>query len=63
MVKEILNDFEILLTSMVEVIDAAKKIGDSGTYDLISGFIKRIEQRHWMLTAWSKETKVSALAN
>ncbi|MEZ5004479.1 MAG: DNA starvation/stationary phase protection protein [Chitinophagales bacterium] len=63
MVKEILNDFEILLTSMVEVTEAAEKIGDTGTYDLMAGFIKHLEQRHWMLNAWTKETKVSALAN
>jgi starvation-inducible DNA-binding protein len=54
MVQEILNDFEVLMSFMVEAIEAAENIGDSATADLISGFLKRTEQRHWMFSAWSR---------
>ncbi|MGK7390666.1 MAG: Dps family protein [Candidatus Cyclobacteriaceae bacterium M2_1C_046] len=52
MVKEILNDFEVLLSFMSEVVDAAIEIGDVGTEDLMKDFMKRIEKTHWMLTAF-----------
>lgn len=52
MAKEILRDFEILLSYMVDVISAAEEIGDSATDDLITGFAQRMEKRHWMLTAF-----------
>lgn len=54
MVTEILKDFEILFSFLVETIEAAGEIGDSGTEDLVTGYLKRLELRHWMLTAWSK---------
>lgn len=52
MVKEILNDFEILLSFMAEVVDAAIDIGDVGTEDMVKEFMKGIEKTHWMLTAF-----------
>ncbi len=54
MVAEILKDFEVLFSFLVETIDAAGEIGDSATEDMATGYLKRLEQRHWMLTAWSK---------
>jgi len=53
MVSEILRDFEILLSYMVNVADAAIDIGDVGTEDLINSFIKRMEKRHWMFTSFA----------
>lgn len=53
MVEEILSDFEILLSFMVDAIEAAEEIGDIATNDLITGYIKRTEKMHWMLTAFS----------
>ena len=52
MVKEIINDFEILLSFMSDVVDSAIEIGDVGTEDLMKNFMKRIEKTHWMLTAF-----------
>lgn len=57
MVREILKDYEVLLTYMMEVKEAAENIGDSSTEDLIVQMVKRMEKRHWMFTAWSKKTK------
>lgn len=54
MVAEILKDFEILFSFLIETIEAAGEIGDSGTEDMATGYLKRLEERHWMLTAWSK---------
>ncbi|PHR47272.1 MAG: DNA starvation/stationary phase protection protein [Fluviicola sp.] len=55
MVKEILRDFEILLSFMVDSVEASEKIGDISTNDLVTGFMKRREKKHWMLTAFSKK--------
>ncbi|MEO9965425.1 MAG: DNA starvation/stationary phase protection protein [Reichenbachiella sp.] len=54
MVQEILKDYEILLEFMFNSIEEAIDKGDSGTEDLIKGFVKQIEKNHWMLTAFSK---------
>lgn len=54
MVAEMLKDFEILFSFLVDTIEAAGEIGDSATEDMATGYLKRLEQRHWMFTAWSK---------
>ena len=54
MVSEILKDFKTLTSIMDELIAAASEAGDTSTEDLITGFKKRIEKKHWMLTAFSK---------
>lgn len=61
MVHEILSDFETLLSCMINVSTAAERIGDTATYDLTTSFVKRMEKRHWMLTAWTKGPKENAL--
>lgn len=55
MVKEILRDMEILLSFMVDTVEAARAIGDISTDDLVTGFMKRREKIHWMLTSFVKE--------
>lgn len=54
MVKEMLADQSILLEQMFHVLDKSIEHGDSGTEDLMKGDIRYIEQRHWMLTAFSR---------
>lgn len=53
MVDEILSDFEILLSFMVDTTVAAAEIDDVATEDLITGYIVRTEKMHWMLTAFN----------
>lgn len=53
MVAEVLRDFEILLSYMVNVADAAIEVGDVGTEDMINSFIKKMEKAHWMFTAFA----------
>ncbi len=55
MVREILNDFEVLLSYLVDAADAAIEVGDVGTEDMIKGFIKNLEKSHWMFTAYTSE--------
>lgn len=55
MVKEILNDMEILLSFMVDTVESARSIGDISTDDLVTGFMKRREKIHRMLTSFAKE--------
>lgn len=54
MVSEIIRDFEILLTHMMDITEVAQEIGDLSTDDMIKGFMHRKEKRHWMLTAFNK---------
>ncbi len=54
MVQEILKDFQILHDAMLNVLNAALKAGDSATEEIATQFMRRIEKRHWMFTAWSK---------
>ncbi len=52
MVKETISDFEILLPSMVDTINAANEIGDISTVDMLTKMMKGIEKNHWMMTSW-----------
>ena len=58
MVKEILADFEILLSYSIESIEIAAANGDVGTVDLVNTIIKEMEKNHWMLTSWLKSLEV-----
>ncbi|MEJ2005887.1 MAG: DNA starvation/stationary phase protection protein [Cyclobacteriaceae bacterium] len=55
MVNEILNDFEILLSYMVDAADAAIDVGDIGTEEMIKDFVKDMEKTHWMFTSFASE--------
>lgn len=52
MVEEILRDYEILLSFMADVANAAINIGDVGTENMINSFIKQMEKSHWMFSAF-----------
>lgn len=52
MVREVLSDFRILLEYMFAVVDVAVELGDSGTEEMVKGFIHNVEKHHWMLTAF-----------
>lgn len=55
MVREILSDFQFLLSFMVEADEAAQEIGDFGTIDMMNDFVKDMEKYHWMLTSFLEE--------
>lgn len=52
MVREILSDYRILLQYMFNTVEIAVDQNDSGTEEMIKGFIKNIEKHHWMLSAY-----------
>lgn len=52
MVREVLSDYRILLQYMFAVVDVAVDQGDSGSEEMIKGFINSIEKHHWMLSAF-----------
>jgi starvation-inducible DNA-binding protein len=52
MVREILSDYRILLQYMFNTVEIAGEQNDSGTEEMVKGFIKSIEKHHWMLSAF-----------
>jgi starvation-inducible DNA-binding protein len=52
MVRELLSDYRIMLQYMFAVVDTAVEQHDSGTEEMVKGFIKKIEKHHWMLSAF-----------
>ncbi len=54
MVQQVIQDFEFLLSFMMDAVEAASEIDDNATEDQITGYMKRTEQRHWMFSAWAK---------
>jgi starvation-inducible DNA-binding protein len=52
MIRELLNDYRVLVQYMSAVIEIAGEQYDAGTESLIKGFIKKIEKHHWMLSAF-----------
>ncbi|MFW6226743.1 MAG: Dps family protein [Bacteroidota bacterium] len=52
MVREVLDDYQLLLSFMKDVLEVADQAGDAGTDDMINSFIKPIEKSHWMFMAW-----------
>jgi starvation-inducible DNA-binding protein len=54
MVKEILQDYKILLEFMFKVIEIALENGDSATEDMVKGFVTQTEKNNWMFTAFTQ---------
>jgi starvation-inducible DNA-binding protein len=52
MIRETLNDFQILLSFMVDVNDAAIGVGDTASENKMNAFIEEMEKNHWKLNAW-----------
>ncbi len=54
MVEEVLADFELILSQMINVLEQANDIGDVSTIDMVNKMVKSTEKYYWMFTAWSK---------
>jgi len=52
MMKEVVADYETLLSFMVDVADLAVEYGDLGTETLMRNMIIRTEEKHWMFHAF-----------
>ena len=47
---------------MRRVLDAAGKVDDEGTIDMIGSFLENLEKRSWMLDAWAARKREPAMA-
>lgn len=54
MVKEILDDYAMLLQRLAMVIKVAQEKADSGTEEMAKRFVKQIEKDHWMLLSFNQ---------
>lgn len=54
MAKEILHDFETLLSFCIDAHEKTALTGDLATSDLLIAYIKRTEKSHWMLSSFIK---------
>ncbi len=52
MVVEILKDFEVLYTKMINVIDKAREINDVGTIDLIDSMVIQLQEERYKYSSW-----------
>ena len=52
MIRELLNDYRVLLQYLAAVIEIAAEQYDAGTENMTKSFIKKIEKHHWMFTAF-----------
>lgn len=53
MVSNLLADYVTLVDHMCNTVDLTIEMADAGTETMVKGFIKQIEQHHWMLSAFS----------
>lgn len=56
MVQELLDDYGILMSYLIEAIEASNEVGDIGTADFLTKYMKRMEKRHWMFTAFLNQS-------
>lgn len=55
MIEHIVEDYETLLSFMVDSADAAIEHGDIGTETLMREILSRTEEKHWMFSAFIKK--------
>jgi starvation-inducible DNA-binding protein len=54
MVSDIVKDYEVLHGNLLNVLNISLNIGDNVTEQIVTDFMRRIEKRNWMFTAWCK---------
>ena len=54
MTTEVLKDFDILHNKMLDVVNTALDAGDNVTEQIVTDFMRNLEKRNWMFTAWCK---------
>lgn len=52
MVRDILSDYDVILSTLVDTLNASNKLGDAGTTHLMNSLILDLEKKHWMMTSW-----------
>ena len=54
MVREVLQDYEVLHNTMISAIGAALDTGDIATEQMLTDFLRNLEKRNWMFTSFLK---------
>ena len=54
MIRELIEDYEVILSFIVDVADAAIENGDIGTETLMREILSAIETKHWMFRTFIK---------
>lgn len=54
MVNEVLKDYGILHDKLLDALNASLESGDNVTERIVTDFMRDLETRNWMFTAWSK---------
>lgn len=54
MVREVLQDFEILHDDILSAIGSALETGDIATEQMLTDFLRDLEKRNWMFTSYLK---------
>ena len=62
MVRIVLQNHQELIACMRRVLDAAGKVDDEGTIDMIGSFLENLEKRSWILDAWAARKREPAMA-
>jgi len=57
MMETIVADYEILISFIVDTADASIEHGDIGTETLMREMLTRIEEKHWMFSAFVEKRK------
>ena len=52
MVKEVLNDYSVLIKISRQVLEAASDANDEGTVDMLGGYVGQLEKNCWMLSSY-----------
>ncbi len=56
MVQELVMDYNVLHNSMLGVVSASLEVGDNVTEQIVTDFMRQLETRNWMFTAWLKDS-------
>lgn len=54
MVSEILKDYEIMHSNLLDLLNTSLEIGDNVTEQIVTDIMRTIEKRNWMFTSWCK---------
>ncbi len=54
MVRQVLQDFEILHENMMSALGASLDTGDIATEQMLTDFLRALEKRNWMFTSYLK---------
>ena len=52
--RQLVGDYDIILSLLVDTLNSASDHGDAGTVHMVNELILNLEKKHWMLNAWMR---------